>query len=342
VVPATGIGPSVGEDGDQMSEAVPVFNIVVTGRSFWHLRFFVCSLVHNSDARFRFVANGCAPETFGLMDEYATAHPGRILDVVDVSSAAIIAHGVALDRVRSAHDDGELFCFVDPDIKATGPFLSRFSQLLRNHSAVTSGKQVWIDDHVVPDTHRGIGLDGRHFFHPNGFVYGCPHFAMYRRADLDETCARWSIGLGSAGPELTDGAKARLTAEGHFYKVYDTGKVVNIFLQLDGNSVCHVDPDELIHIGGMSHFLSPPDPGAKSGEIETPSWARYHAMEPRLATTRYTAALLRNLAERRPLPPRPPGLEPELDRRLLFVRDEVIDLVERYRECSRPPVGARS
>jgi hypothetical protein len=337
-----GIGSSVGEDGDQMSDAAPVFNIVVTGRSFWHLRFFVCSLLHNSDARFRFVANGCAPETFALLDDYALAHPGRIHDVVDVSPTAIVAHGVALDRTRDAHDDGDLFCFVDPDIKATGPFLPRFFQLLRSHSAVTSGKQVWIDDHVVPETHRGIGLDGRHFFHPNGFVYGCPHFAMYRRADLDKTCARWGIGFGSAGPELSDGAKARLTAVGHFYKVYDTGKIVNILLQVDGHRLCHVDPRELIHIGGMSHFLSPPDPGAKGGEVETPSWARNYAMEPRLATTRFIAALLRSLVERRPPPPLPTGLEPELERRLLFVRNEVVDLVERYRECSIWPIGVRS
>jgi hypothetical protein len=277
-----------------------------------------------------------------LLEDYAAAHPDRVLDVIDVSAAAIVAHGVALDRVRSAHDDGELFCFVDPDIKATRPFLSRFLRLIGSHSAVTSGKQVWIDDHVVPDTHRGIGLDGRHFFHPSGFVYGCPHFAMYRRADLEETSGRWRVGFGSAGPELSDATKARLGAEGHLYKVYDTGKVVNILLQIDGKRVCHVDPDELIHIGGMSHFLSPPDPGAKGGEVETPSWASNYLMEPRLATTRFTAALLRSLAEGQPPPPLPTGLEPELERRMLFVRDEVIDLVERYRECSTGPVGVRS
>jgi hypothetical protein len=325
-----------------MSDELPVFNIVVTGRVFWHLRFFVCSLVHNSHAQFRFVANGCASETLALMEEYAVAHPNRVVDIVDVSPTAIIAHGVALDMVRSTRDDGGLFCFVDPDIKAKAPFLPAFAELLRSHSAVTSGKQVWVDDHVVPDTHLGIGLDGRHFFHPNGFVYGCPHFAMYRRADLDETCARWGVGLGSAGPELSDEAKARLAAEGHLYKVYDTGKIVNILLQADGKTMCHVDPDELIHIGGMSHFLSPPDSVEKGGEVETPSWATYHGMEPRLATARFTAALLRNLIERRPLPQLPSGLDPAMEQRLLFVRDEVIDLVERYRACSARPVGARS
>jgi hypothetical protein len=327
--------------GDLMSDAQPVFNIVVTGRVFWHLRFFVCSLVHNSDARFRLVANGCAPETLRLLDDYAAAHPDRVAEVLDVSPDAIVAHGVALDAVRRQRDDGGLFCLVDTDIKARGPFLAPYLELLRTHSAVSSGRQVWVDDHVVPDTHIGLGLDGRHFFHPNGFVYGCPHFAMYRRADLDETCARWGVGLGSAGPELPEATRARLASGGHAYLAYDTGKIVNILLQLDGRSLRHVDPDVLIHIGGMSHFLSPPDPGARGGEVETPSWAAYHGMEPRLAATRYTAALLRSLIEQTPQPDLPPGIDSALEQRLRFVRDEIVDLAERYRACTARPVGAR-
>jgi hypothetical protein len=124
--------------------------------------------------------------------------------------------------------------------------------------------------------------------------------------------------------------------------VYDTGKIVNILLQLDGKTLRHVDPDELMHIGGMSHFLSPPDTPTRGGEIETPSWAGYHGMEPRLATARYTAAVLRNLIERAPLPEMPSGLDRVMEQRLLLVRDEIIDLVERYRACSIRPVGAQS
>jgi hypothetical protein len=325
-----------------MSDVQPVFNIVVTGRVFWHLRFFVCSLVHNSDALFRFVANGCAADTLAQLDDYAMAHPGRIVEILDVSPETIVAHGVALDAVRRARDDGDLFCLVDPDIKARAPFLAPYLQLLSAHSAVTSGKQVWVDDHVVPETHLGLGLDGRHFFHPSGFVYGCPHFAMYRHDHLDETCARWGIGLGSAGPELSNEARARLASAGHLYQLYDTGKIANILLQLDGRTLRHVDPDELMHIGGMSHFLSPPDAGASGGEIETPSWAAYHGMEPRLAVTRFTAALLRSLVEATPQPDLPPGLDLTMEQRLLSVRDEIVDLVERYRACAARPVGAGS
>jgi hypothetical protein len=325
-----------------MSDTQPVFNIVVTGQVFWHLRFFVCSLVHNSDARFRFVANACAPETLTLLEEYAAAHPGRVVEILDVSSEVMVAHGVALDSVRRRRHDGELFCLVDPDIKARTTFLPSYLELLGTHSAVTSGRQVWVDDHVVPDTHLGFGLDGRHFFHPNGFVYGCPHFAMYRRAHLDETCARWGVGLGSAGPELSDAARSALASAGHLYQAYDTGKIVNILLQVDGRTLRHIDPDELIHVGGMSQFLSPDGAGAKGGEVETPRWAAFHGMEPRLVVTRFTAALLRSLIEETPPPDLPRCLDGAMAQRLVWVRDEIVDLVERYRTCAARPVEAGS
>lgn len=320
-----------------MSDARPVFNIVVTGHTFWHLRYFVCSLVHNSDARFRLVANQCEPDALAVLDDYATAHPDRVVEVMDVSPTEMVAHGVAMDSVRASRDDGELFCFVDPDIKATGPFLHHFSEVLRSHAAVTSGKEVWTDDNVVPEDHLGIGLGGRHFFHPDGFVYGTPHMAMYHRADLDDTCDRWGIGFGSAGPDLSAAATERLASAGHLYRVYDTGKVVNILLQLDGHTLRHIDPDELIHIGGMSHFLAPP--AEASGEVETPSWAAYKGMDARLVVARYTAALLRSLIEQRRGPVVPDGLEPAMEDRVLRVRHEVVDMVERYRGCATSRVG---
>jgi hypothetical protein len=89
----------------------------------------------------------------------------------------------------------------------------------------------------------------------------------------------------------------------------------------------------------MSHFLSPPD-AEQGGEVETPSWAVYHGMEPRLAVTRYTAALLRSLVEETARPDLPPGLDAALEHRLRFVTDEIVDLVERYRGCAARPVEA--
>lgn len=329
----------------------PVFNIVVTRDGFWLLRFFVCSLVHNSEAQFRLVANHCQREELALMNDYAMAHPDQVIEVLDVSSDKMIGHGDALDLVRAARDDGELFCFVDPDIKATGPFLPAFLEVLRDYSAVTAGKAVWKESSVLPEALLGTVISGGHFFHPNGFTYGSPHMAMYRRANLDDTCDRWGVGFGTAGPELTDAikqalpsvdsprlelcnaAKERLASAGHLYRIYDTGKALNILLQLDGYSLRHIDPEQLIHIGGMSQFLAP------STRDDMPTHVRMGGKKPRYFLACYTAALLRSLVEGTMQPDPPSQLDETLEEGLTLVRREVIDLVDRYRECATGRLG---
>ena len=307
------------------------FNVVLTGGTFWHLRFFVCSLIEQSDAEFRLVANGCTPEGLSEIQEFARRHRNRVVEVLDVSPTAMVGHGVALDVVRRVRDDGELFCFVDPDIKARQPFLGTFRELLSSYDAVTSGNEVWTDDNVVPSDHPGLG--GRHFYDAKGFVFGSPHFAIYLRDPLNETLSRWGVGLGSAGPDLSAATRAQLADAGHKFRVYDTGKIANILLQLDGHTLCHFDHPELVHIGGLSHFLAPGEAGGQSGEETTPRWARFEMMKPRLEVARYTAAVLRASSERRACPPLPLGLDSSLRARLEFVRTEVTDLVDRYRDC---------
>jgi hypothetical protein len=308
-----------------------IFNIVLTGNSFWHLRFFVCSLIDQSDAQFRLVTNACTPDSRSEISAFAGRHRERVVEVLEVSDSAMIAHGVALDRVRALRDDGDRFCFVDSDIKARRPFLDDFREILSRVDAVTSGKEVWTDDNVLPDGSVGVG--GRHFYDEAGFTFGSPHFAMYQRDALEDTLARWGIGLGSAGPELSDAARTLMAEAGHRYRIYDTGKIANILFQLDGHTLRHFDHPDLIHIGGLSHFISPPDPGAPGGEVETPSWARHDSMVVRLETARYTAAVLRSSIERRPVPPEPEGAAPASRARFELVRSEMTDLVERYRDC---------
>ena len=97
---------------------------------------------------------------------------------------------------------------------------------------------------------------------------------------------------------------------GHRYRIYDTGKIANILFQLDGHSLQHFDHPELLHIGGLSHFIAPGDPGGRSGEVAMPGWARFGGVEARLEVTRYTAAVLRSVIEQREVPPCPPTRSP--------------------------------
>lgn len=307
-----------------------VFNVVWTGEVFSHLRYFVQSLMAESAARFRFVVNCCTPESTAAIEGFAGRHGDRVIDVLDVSPDRMVGHGLALDRVLEQRDDGEYFCFVDADIKASGPFLNEFAELLVDHDAVSSGREVWTDENVVPEDHLGVGIGGRHFYHPDGFVYGCPHFAMYRREILDETMSRWDVGLGARGSELPEATGERLTELGHRYMAYDTAKVVNILLQGDGHRLTHVEHPALVHIGGMSHYLSPPEWDTREGRDGEPSWTLMNGMEPRTRVARFTAGMLRELEAGRPAPEIPDGLDPDLAAKLVFVRDEMTDLVARY------------
>jgi hypothetical protein len=306
-----------------------VFNVVWTGSVFTYLRYFAASQIAQSDARFRFLGNGCPPEQLELMERFADRHPGRIVEVLE-TSVAMVNHGAALDAARETRDDGEFFCFVDPDILARGPFLREFADALDGGCAgVTSGRGIWVDDDKVPPGHPGVA--GEHFYSQDGFLFGSPHFAMYRRAPLEATIRRWGTTFVSAGGDLSDEGKERLRAAGHDYFIFDTGKLVNIFLQEDANRLCHFEHPQLMHIGGVSHFLAPTGMiEGEGGEVE-PNWSTWRNMETRYAVARFTARVLRARADGEDAPEIPDGLDPSVRDRLVPVRSALIELVDRYR-----------
>jgi hypothetical protein len=306
------------------------FNVVWTGAVFTYLKYFVCSQIHHSGARFRFVANDCTPGSIEEMERFAEDHPDRVVEVVDVSPDRMVGHGQALDAVVRMRDDGEHFCLIDPDIKASGPFVDRFLAMLDSCAGVTSGQEVWNDDNVVPEGHLGVG--GRHFFDRDGFVFGSPHLGFYRRGPLVETMDRWDVGFGSAGPELSPEATRAMAELGHEYRMYDTGKIINILLQADGHRIRHVEHPCLTHIGGMSHYLAPSG-YVDVGDERRPEWARHDNMQVRFEVARYTAGLLRSLVHGEEPPAMRPELGPDVEQRLATVETEITDLLESHGTC---------
>ena len=116
-------------------EADLVFNIVWTGTTFGTLHPFATSLLDQSQARFRFVANACPADEVNAMRRYADGAGDRVVEVFEVSSEDMLRHGTALDRVLDERDDGEHFCFIDPDILARGPWVPTLAATLTEHSA---------------------------------------------------------------------------------------------------------------------------------------------------------------------------------------------------------------
>jgi hypothetical protein len=313
-------------------ESAFVFNIVWTGEVFPYLRHFVASQLRHSGARFRFVANGCPPDQVRLMEDFAATTDGRVVDIF-VSSTTMGRHGAALDAAFEARDDGEFFCFVDPDILAERPYLRTFVDALGGGCAgVTSGKGVWTDSVVVPAGHPGV--PGECFYSRDGYLFGSPHFAMYNRAPLQETMSRWHVGFDSAVADLTEEAKEVLASAGHTYWIYDTGKILNILLQENGHRLCHVEHAALLHIGGMSHYLSPPKGRGEPRAAGEASDQGLPWPPARLEVARYTAGLLQALARNEPPPAPPRDLSADLLERLDRVQAAVQAL---FAQTARTP-----
>jgi hypothetical protein len=164
-------------------------------------------------------------------------------------------------------------------------------------------------------------------------VFGSPHLAIYHRDALDATIDRWGVGFSSAGNDIPREARDRIAEFGRDYWIYDTGKIVNILLQADGGSLVHQEHPDLIHIGGVSHYLAPPTAATSRGGAgralwgEEPDWGKWEGMADRFAVARFTAMALRALEAGRPAPSVPGELAPHLQERLATLRDDLAVLV---------------
>jgi hypothetical protein len=101
---------------------------------------------------------------------------------------------------------------------------------------------------------------------------------------------------------------------------------VNILLQEGGFRLCHFEHPALLHVGGISHYLSTPiggGPPRKAGEATDLGLPWPPA---RLEVARHTAALLGALSHDKPPPAPPSGLTADLAGRLERVRTAVIRL----------------
>jgi hypothetical protein len=315
-----------------IDESTLVFNVVWTGTVFDHLSTFAASQLNHSGARLRFLVNACPSDQLVKMERFAEQHPDRVVEIIDVTEAdgSMARHGDCLDRVLAARNDGEHFCLIDPDIFARGPFLPRLLEHIdRGAGAVTSGKGVWADTVTIPPGHPGV--NGEYFYTQDGFVFGAPHFAIYRRGPLDETRERWGVGFGTGGTKgLSDEAQQRLAEAGIDYWLYDTGKLLNAFLQFTGYELVHQEESAMVHIGGVAHYLAPTgwvDDGGNDGE---PDWSEWKGMTERFESARFSAGVIRALVAGDPVPAVPTGLDAKLTNRLVELQKDLIQLVDLY------------
>ncbi|GJM37163.1 MAG: hypothetical protein DHS20C19_05300 [Acidimicrobiales bacterium] len=317
-----------------MRESEIVWNLVWTGGVYEHLRYFAFSLFDQTDSRFRFIANNCTPDSLAAMQAF-TAATDRVVETVVHDDPRMVPHGAALEPILRTRNDGEVFAFIDVDIKALAPFTAGFLDTLATASAVTSGSELWTEANTLAEGEVGVG--GRHFYDHDGFVYGSPHCALYRRAELLETLDRWGIGLHCGNQtEMPDATWAAVQHAGRDKIAYDTAKVANVLFQVDGHTLVHEENESLLHIGGVSHYLAPPQfdfaTDKTDGEFDgEPAWTVHQGIEMRHVLARYTGACLRAAADGESMPEVDGEIDDAAREKLEVVRSEVASMVESAR-----------
>lgn len=308
-------------------EADFVFNVVITPGTFRYLQLFTRSLLAHSVVRVRLVSNGCPPDEVNVIQEFAADDETRV-DLLQLESSTMVPHGVALDEIYAATDDGEYFCFVDSDVKAKRAFMGLFIQLLERADVVTSCNVAWSEDSILtpglPD------LVGRHAVGHDGFVYGSSYLAIYRRADVDRVREAWDVSFRAYAYDTLPPRPARQLAEmGRKFRLYDTAKVLNILMQAGGLVLAHVDNPDLVHVGGISQYLSDPvvlgrSPEASSTDAPVPWFAASGAGRQRWDFALWAAATLRNIVDDAPAPDLPE--DPAQRLRAIEVQRELLGL----------------
>jgi len=237
-----------------MNEDALVWNVVFTPGTFRYLRRLTESLAEHTSGRLRLVANGCPPDE---RDAIRDAASDRVTAYA-LPGQQMLTHGRALDHLFDAFDDGDAFCFVDSDVLARSAWVPPLLAALDDRAGVTSGDVSWTDDTVLPP--GAEDLAGRHAIGADGFVYGSSYLALYRRAAVAGVRTRYGVTFTPyAHDRLDPTVRAVLENRGRTFRLYDTAKVLNLLLHADGGAIAHVPDPALLHLGGISQFLSNPD-----------------------------------------------------------------------------------
>ena len=231
------------------------FHLIFTPGSVQYTRLFTLSLLQWLPCSFRLVNNGCAPQEADLLERFSRNHSR--LDYVDPPFRKRLPHAAALNHLQQ-REASPYFCFMDSDIMAARPFLEDLLPLLPAHCALFSGRPVWLQKgrNIMPAGGQGgKRLKGYFSGTTNGFVAGTSFFAIYDNRILSDFIAQAGIGFQRyAWPAIPKEHRSLLEKARLKFDRYDTGKVLNLLLQLHGRKLCYLEPPGLEHLGGLSSF----------------------------------------------------------------------------------------
>jgi hypothetical protein len=228
---------------------VITFNVLFTPGSVGRLLPFALSLLQGSGVRVRVVANGCGSDEVDLM-RAATRVDQRMSHYV-LPNRNPIEHGQALNRLFEAFDEPH-FAIADSDVIADGDFMDSL-QPIAPGTAVFSATPVWVADGDAVLPAGTTFLSGRQRSLEDGTPIGSTYLAVYERATIEPLWRQSPRGFGVHFRHmLPREMQTAFSERGWRFRMFDSCRLVNLLLLVDGHRLENRSIPELHHVGGYS------------------------------------------------------------------------------------------
>lgn len=211
---------------------------------------FFNSLYAHSQCRYRLISNGCDEDEKHQLQMIAE-ELGRV-EFYHINSTTILPHHDILNELLTL-EKSEYFIFSDSDICANGDFLQEAFSLMKDQDAFFSGYPIWHtqNEEIMPKNFRILG--GRFPKTHNGIIVGFSYFAIYKRSTLikfiDNSRVSFERHTWSTVPVNLKPLLLRNQLKKSFY---DTGKLLNALMYLEGHKLSYAKLNTLKHLGGIS------------------------------------------------------------------------------------------
>lgn len=298
---------------------------------------FLLSLLEHSPCRFHLHGNGLGREEADFLRQLAAGHERLTFSVVS-GEGEILIHGTAVQRIwREHHHPGaRLFAMLDSDVLATGPWLQELVRLASTHAGVFAGGSSWRDpDGSIWHGDPAHPIYGRQVSTSHGLVIGGGHLAIYHASVLNRMEQLGHLEFHrSRWDDLPAAEQRAYTKLGVRAPFYDSCKLLNLRLHLQGYELARHDPDHLIHLEGMSgvHLIA-------TGRRERPEGQNTPGHALRYAMAQHWVECLRAAAAGRALP-KPPAtkspLVPQAAQRARRIEQALEEVENRYGRLLTP------
>ena len=228
------------------------FNVIFVPGTVRRLAPFILSLLDsNEHCRFRLVSNACHESEDQVLHDLAKTD--RRLSFVRIGHRVPLSHGVALTLLQH-RETSPVFAFMDSDIFATGDFLEELDWSPSQSAARFSCPPVWSNPQLEKLPEQFGVLSGTYNRLHDDFCVGSSYFAVYDNEVLTQCIQQTGINFEySRWTQLPWRLRLELRRAGKEMLIYDTGKLLNILLQLKLHSKLDFHRLNTVeHIGAVS------------------------------------------------------------------------------------------